>query len=98
MNTDKRKANGMFSIGVHRRLSAARSVLLLLFAGLPAGAQCSLCKLAVEQDASLGTAFNKAILLLMVPALAVFAGVFLLAARSAPGSERDKSQDNSALD
>jgi len=55
---------------------------LLLLWGLPAWAQCSLCKLAVEQDASLGTAFNKAILLLMVPALAVFAGVFILAARS----------------
>ena len=53
---------------------------------LPAWAQCSLCKLAVEQDPSLGTAFNKAIVLMMVPALAVFAGVFILAVRSRPGS------------
>jgi len=63
-------------------MRTTRLIALSLFAGLPTGAQCSLCKLAVEQDASLGTAFNKAILLLMVPALAVFAGVFILAARS----------------
>jgi hypothetical protein len=54
----------------------------LALIALPAGAQCSLCKLAVEQDASLGTAFNKAILALLVPALAVFAGVFVVAFRS----------------
>jgi hypothetical protein len=42
-----------------------------------ARAQCSLCRFAVEQDASLGTAFNKAIILLLIPALAVFAGVFV---------------------
>jgi heme/copper-type cytochrome/quinol oxidase subunit 2 len=58
----------------------------LLLTATPLWAQCSLCKLAVEQDASLGSAFNKAIVLMMVPALAVFAGVFLLALRSAPGS------------
>jgi hypothetical protein len=47
-----------------------------------ARAQCSLCRFAVEQDASLGAAFNKAIILLLVPALAVFAGVFIIALRS----------------
>lgn len=65
----------------------------LLICGTPVWAQCSLCKLAVEQDASLGTAFNKAILLMMVPALAVFAGVFLLAVRSAPGSRRNRRME-----
>ncbi len=62
----------------------------LFLISVPAWAQCSLCKLAVEQDPSLGTAFNKAILLMMIPALAVFAGVFLFAARSAPGRKRSK--------
>jgi hypothetical protein len=57
-----------------------------LFAVTRAGAQCSLCRLAVEQDASLGTAFNKAIVLMMIPALAVFVAVFLLATRSKPDS------------
>ncbi len=56
-------------------------------------AQCSLCKLAVEQDPSLGTAFNKAILLLMFPALGVFAGVFLLAIRSSPDSQRKVNEE-----
>ena len=74
-----------------------RLVTLFLFTA-PAWAQCSLCKLAVEQDPSLGTAFNKAILLMMIPALAVFAGVFLLAVRSAPGRKREKRQEKSALD
>jgi hypothetical protein len=63
-----------------------------MFAALPAFAQCSLCRLAVEQDASLGSSFNKAIILMMVPALAIFAGVFVMAVRSKPnrhqGSQR----------
>jgi len=70
-----------------------RRLAMLLFVSAPAWAQCSLCKLAVEQDPSLGTAFNSSILLMMIPALAVFAGVFLFAARSAPGRKRDKRQE-----
>lgn len=62
-------------------MKRALPALAFFFAAIPAVAQCSLCKLAVEQDGSLGTAFNKAIILMMVPALAVFAGVFLLAKR-----------------
>ena len=31
---------------------------------------CSLCRFAVEQDGSLGTAFNKAIILLLIGAVA----------------------------
>ncbi len=75
-----------------------RGLATFLLVNAPAWAQCSLCKLAVEQDPSLGTAFNKAILLMMIPALAVFAGVFLFATRSAPGKKRDKRQEKSALD
>lgn len=74
-----------------------RLIALALLAS-PAWTQCSLCKLAVEQDPSLGSAFNKAILLLMIPALAVFAGVFMLAARSVPGRGPDKSEEASTLD
>lgn len=70
-------------------------ISLLAVAASPAWAQCSLCKLAVEQDPSLGTAFNKAILLLMFPALGVFAGVFLLAIRSSPDSRRKSDEDQS---
>ncbi len=69
--------------------------LLSAFSALPVWAQCSLCKLAVEQDPSLGRAFNKAIVLMMVPALAVFAGVFILAIRSAPGSRREGGNERS---
>jgi hypothetical protein len=75
-----------------------RITIALLLATLPAWAQCSLCRLAVEQDPSLGKAFNKAIILMMVPALAVFAGVFLLAIRSAPGSRNRKQQSENAID
>ena len=67
-----------------------RRALLILVVTLPLGAQCSLCRLAVEQDASLGVAFNKAIILMMVPALAVFAGVFLLARR---GDTKNSTQE-----
>ena len=70
-----------------------RRLVTLFFVSAPAWAQCSLCRLAVEQDPSLGTAFNKAILLMMIPALAVFAGVFLFAVRSAPDRKRGKRQE-----
>jgi hypothetical protein len=76
-------------------LRFAIRVASLAIAASPAWAQCSLCKLAVEQDPSLGTAFNKAILLLMFPALGVFAGVFLLAIRSSPDSRRKSDEDKS---
>lgn len=62
------------------RLLAAFAAALM--AALPSAGQCSLCRLAVAQDASLGRAFNKAILILLVPALVVFGGVFVLAIRS----------------
>jgi len=75
-----------------------RITIALLLATLPAWAQCSLCRLAVEQDPSLGKAFNKAIILMMVPALAVFAGVFLLAIRSAPGGHNKKQQSENTID
>ncbi len=65
-------------------MKAVRMAFGLLLASVPAWAQCSLCKLAVEQDESLGTAFNKAILLMMISALGVFAGIFFLAKRSRP--------------
>jgi hypothetical protein len=70
-----------------------RIFLTLFFAAVPGLAQCSLCRLAVEQDASLGSAFNKAIVLMMVPALAIFAGVFVLVARSRPNPRRGADED-----
>ena len=57
-------------------------LFLMALAVESAKAQCSLCRFAVAQDASLGTAFNKAIILLLVPALGVFAAVFVAAVRS----------------
>jgi hypothetical protein len=70
-------------------------VLAVTYTAVSANAQCSLCRLAVEQDASLGTAFNKAILLMMIPALGVFAGVFYLAIRSKANSRHpDQGEDN----
>ena len=58
-------------------MGRVRHVIVLALVASSAYAQCSLCRFAVEQDASLGTAFNKAIILLLIPALAVFAGVFV---------------------
>jgi hypothetical protein len=75
-------------------MKRALLALAVVVSAVPAGAQCSLCKLAVEQDASLGTAFNKAIILMMIPALAVFAGVFILAIRSAPDSPQEDTKSN----
>ncbi len=68
----------------------ATALLLSLAAQSQVWAQCSLCRLAVEQDASLGSAFNKGIVLMMIPALAVFAGVFLLLRKTAATQKCDK--------
>jgi hypothetical protein len=66
-----------------------RIAFALFLATLPAWAQCSLCRLAVEQDPSLGKAFNKGIILMMIPALAVFTGVFVAAIRSTEGKKKN---------
>jgi hypothetical protein len=63
-------------------MKRAISLIILLLIASPAWARCPLCVTALDRDPFLGAAFKKAIFLLMIPALALFAGIFLLALRS----------------
>jgi hypothetical protein len=60
--------------------------LMLTAAASPAWAQCSLCQVPVDQNQSLGLAFNKGIFLMVVPAMVIFAGIFFFAIRRASKS------------
>jgi hypothetical protein len=60
-----------------------RSALIcgLLAAQAQAFAQCSMCRTALESNPQLGGAIDKAIIVLLVPAVALFCGVYFLAFR-----------------
>ena len=74
------------------RLCTALSALLGAI-GLPAAAlaQCSMCRTAAAQNAHAAKTINTAILILLLPALALFSSVFLLAFRR---SGADESEDD----
>lgn len=58
-------------------------------------AQCPMCRTAVQQDAAAAHALNRAILLLLVPAVGLFCGIFLLAFRSRnAGSTEPRGEDH----
>jgi hypothetical protein len=65
-----------------RRLAALCLATLLLLGSVPAAAQCALCGIAAEQAADsprAARAFNAGILVLLVPALGLVAGIGTLA-------------------
>ncbi len=66
---------------------------LLVATGVPAAAlaQCSMCRTATAQNAHAAKTINAAILILLLPALALFSSVFLLAFRR---SGADESEDD----
>ena len=67
----------------------------LAVAGAPALAQCSMCRTAAaSQGAGAASALNTAIVILLIPALALFCGVFLLAL----GRQRPEGGGESARD
>jgi hypothetical protein len=69
----------------------SRSIRLGILAGiasLPALAQCPMCRTAVAaQGQGAADTFNSAILILLLPAIALFSGVFLFTWRSAGRTE-----------
>ena len=62
------------------------SGLLLASVALLPG-QCVMCRTAAAAQAQTARTINTAILILLVPAMALFGGVFMLVFRSAPGGE-----------
>ncbi|HWQ56684.1 MAG TPA: hypothetical protein VN442_23560 [Bryobacteraceae bacterium] len=62
---------------------AAQTAGVLLAAGPPVFAQCSMCRTAAAAQGPEGAhALNVAIAILLVPAVTLFSGLFLLAFRS----------------
>ncbi len=64
----------------------------LIAAAGQAFAQCSMCRTAAAAQAQAAGTINTAIVILLVPALVLFSGVFLLVFRSAAPEEREDRQ------
>ena len=67
-----------------------RSAWALLAAAAPAAAQCAMCRTALSHKN--GDTFNRAILILLVPALVMFGTIFLAVVRFA-GNSRQEDPD-----
>jgi len=72
--------------------SAARAVLLLTPA-VQLMAQCPMCRTAAARDPAAARALNLGILLLFIPAVALFSGVFLLAFHSRNPENTEESEE-----
>ena len=59
-----------------RNRMSVRVAASIAAAAAPALAQCSMCRTALETHS--GDVFNRAILILLLPAMAIFSGAFLL--------------------
>jgi hypothetical protein len=72
-------------------------VLVLAVAQSSLFAQCSMCRAAAAaQGPEAAKALNEAILILLLPAVALFCGAFVLAVRGNRSSDRDKSRREGA--
>jgi hypothetical protein len=70
-----------------------RSSWALIAAAAPAAAQCSMCRTALSANGHhAGDAFNRAIVILLLPAVVTFGTIFLAACRYA-GSGGDEDPD-----
>jgi hypothetical protein len=69
--------------------SQVRRLLSCIAVGaLPAAAQCSMCRTALSENGG-AAVFNKAILILLLPAMVLFSGTFLVVYR---GQRRGNDQ------
>ena len=77
-------------------LCALVSCVALLVAGASnALAQCSMCRLSAQaagQSASASSALNLAILVLLIPPVLMFCGIFLAAYRSSRAASESRGQ------
>jgi hypothetical protein len=65
------------------------ALIVAMSVAVPALAQCSMCRTAAAQNAQAAKTINTAILILLLPALALFSSVFLLALRSSDAESED---------
>jgi hypothetical protein len=78
-----------------RRFGFLRLAGLLLAAEALMPAQCVMCRTAMAAQAQAAGTINRAILILLLPAVALFCGVFLLAFRcpAPPGPDEEVRGD-----
>lgn len=62
---------------------------LMMATAAPAAAQCAMCRTALSHKA--GDTFNRAIVILLVPAVAMFGTIFLAVCRYAGSSREEES-------
>lgn len=76
-------------------LIAACVVVIVLVVSLPAFAQCALCKNAVTGSpsaAKLSQSLNSAIIVLLIPPVLIFCGIFVIAYRHRKSGESAASK------
>ncbi len=75
------------------RTAGIGAAAIAFVAGAPVFAQCPLCRtaLAAQGSAAAGT-FDHAILVLLIPAVSLFCGVFLFAFRHAGSAEENRPE------
>ncbi|MGB8509327.1 MAG: hypothetical protein WCD76_13140 [Pyrinomonadaceae bacterium] len=74
-------------------LAAAAAFIFLLFCPTDATAQCALCRAALEKGGEqTARAMNSGIIVLLLPPVAIFCGVFAIAFKSAKG-DKDEFDD-----
>jgi hypothetical protein len=70
-------------------------VFAFLAAQIPLGAQCAMCRTAASaQGTHASHMINAAILILLLPALVLFCGVFLMAFRAPASPTREEDADH----
>jgi hypothetical protein len=60
------------------KLQVLRLVSCIVAGGVPAAAQCAMCRTALAAQHGGADVFNKAILVLILPAFVLFSGTFAL--------------------
>src|SRR3982750_3848480 len=81
-------------------LVVAVAAACLVFANAPAAAQCAMCRTALSnspETAKLAQNFNYAILVLLIPPVLLFCGIFMAAYkfRKAPGQSAEEAENRS---
>jgi hypothetical protein len=68
--------------------------VILLISDVPAWAQCSMCRTALEgQGPNAAGVVNMAIVILLFPAVALFSGVFLVAFRNGDPADSEAESE-----
>ena len=74
--------------------TATRTLLALVATQVAAWGQCAMCRTAAAQIPEIASTLNSAILILLVPAVGMFCGVFYLSFRYRNSDREDEPEDD----